>query len=141
MAENQKAGTPAKTGSPESIEPNLQEIIDVIAEAVETGIKQLKDGFQYTDIFQFIPVLSKIPEAIKDANKAWEYLQDMDATKRQELIDAVVAKLQTEDAREWATKIIDTLASAYMLIKFIMSKAKPAAAEGDQTENNLNQPQ
>lgn len=135
MAENQKAGTP------ENIEPNLQEIIDLVAEAVEVGIKQLDDGFQYTDIFSFIPVLSKIPEAIKDANKAWEYLQDMDATKRQELIDAVVAKLQTEDAREWATKIIDTLASTYMLIKFVMSKAKPATgeAEGDEISNPAGQ--
>lgn len=113
------------TPSPDSIAPDLQEIIDVLAESVTVGIKQLKDGFQYTDIFAFIPVLSKIPEAIKDANKAWEYLEDMTVEKRQDLIDAVVAKLQdaSENARIWATRIVDAAASNYMLIKWIMTQA------------------
>lgn len=108
-----------------NIDKDLQEIIDIIVESIITGKKQLADGFQYTDIFALIPVLSKIPEAVKDANKAWEYLQDMDDIKRQDLIDAVLAKLNdaSEDARTWARRIIDALAANYMLAKMIMDKA------------------
>lgn len=111
--------------TPESIVPDLQEIIDLIAESIITGKKQLADGFQYTDIFAFVPVLSKIPEAIKDANKAWEYLQNMDETRRNDLIDAVLAKLKdaSEETRTWARRIVDALASNYMLVKLIMDKA------------------
>lgn len=122
----------------ENIDKDLQEIIDIIAEAIITGKKQLLDGFQYTDIFAFIPVLSKIPEAIKDANKAWDYLQDMTDPKRQDLIDAVLAKLNdaSEDTRMWARRITDSLASNYMLIKMIMDKAKES--KGPEAPKSVN---
>lgn len=110
-----------------SIEKNLQEIIDVIANGIQTGIENLKDGFQYTDLFAFVPVLSQIPNAITDADHALNYLKDMDAQKRQDLIDAVVAKLNNENARETATRIIDAAAANYMLYLHLSKKAGETA--------------
>lgn len=115
----------------EPIDKDLQEIIDVIAEGVKTGIDNLKDGFQYTDIFAFIPVLSKIPVAINDAANALHYLRDMNEQKESDIIDAVVAKLGDEPGiREGARRLLRALSSNYMLFMFFKERAAAKAADG-----------
>lgn len=42
----------------------LKNLVKVIAEAVNTGEKQLADGFQVTDLFALIPIASQIPAVI-----------------------------------------------------------------------------
>ncbi len=112
-----------------ALDKDLKQIIDVLAGGVETLIEQLKDGFQYTDIFALVPVLSQIPEAIKDADNAWNYLKAMDETKRQEVIDGVVEKLgDNANVREGAERVMDAAASVYMLYLFA-AKAKAAGSE------------
>lgn len=103
-----------------NIDKDLQEIIDVVAEGVQTGIKQLDNGFQYTDIFAFVPVLGKIPEAIEDAENALHYLKDMDEQKENDIVDAVVAKLQdsSDKVKMAARRILRLLAEGYMAATF-----------------------
>lgn len=109
------------------VDKDLQEIIDVVAEGTTTLIKQLGDGFQYTDIFALIPVLSKIPEAIKDADHALNYLKDLTEEKENEVIAAVLAKLQdTSDKTKAIVKyLLRTLASIYMLYLTLVPAVKP----------------
>ena len=109
-----------------NVDKDLQEIIDVIAGAVKTAKEQLADGFQYTDIFAFVPVLSSIPTAIKGNENAWAYLKDMTEQKENDLVDAIVAKLgEDKHIREIARRLIRTLSEVYMLI-LTFSKAADA---------------
>ena len=112
-----------------ALDKDLKEIIDVVAEGVSTGIKQLADGFQYPDLFAIIPVLSKIPEAIKDADNALHYLKDMDEQKENEIVDGVVTKLgdASESVRIGARRILRLLAEGYMTGVFF-ANLKPNAA-------------
>lgn len=100
-----------------SIDRDLQQIIDVVADGTTTLLEQLKDGFQYTDVFALIPVLSTIPEAIKDADNALVYLKDMTEEKENEVINAVMAKLQdtSEKTQNLVKFLLRTLANAYMM--------------------------
>lgn len=112
------------------LEQNLQEIINVVADGVTTGIRQFKDGFQpWTDIPAFIPVFTQIPEAIKDANHALNYLGDMTEEKENEVVDGVVAKLgdASDDVKTGARRIIRWLAETYMTIKFFGGLRKTSA--------------
>lgn len=105
------------------IDKDLQEIVDVVAEGTSTLIKQLKDGFQYTDIFAMIPVFSRIPEAIKDANNALHYLKDMDENRENEVVDAVAAKLNdaSENLKTGARRVLRLIAEGYMTAMFFAS--------------------
>lgn len=112
-----------------NINQDLQEIIDTIASGVQTGIKTLADGFQYTDIFSFIPVFSQIPTAITGAENALSWLKDMTDEKKNDLITAVLEKLQdtSEETRNLVKRIVDALASDYMLYDAIVNYKKKAA--------------
>ena len=110
-----------------TIDKDLQEIIDVIAGTVKTATDQLADGFQYTDIFAFVPVLSSIPTAIKGNENAWAYLKDMTEQKENDLVDAIVAKLgDNVHVRDIARRLIRTIAEVYMLILTFSEKAEAA---------------
>ena len=100
-----------------SIDKDLQEIIDVVADGTTTIIEQLNDGFQYTDVFALIPVLSHIPDAIKDSNNALVYLKDMTEETENDVINAVMAKLQdtSEKTQNLVKFLLRTLANAYMM--------------------------
>jgi len=102
------------------IDKDLQQIVDVVAEGTQTLITQLKDGFQYTDIFAMIPVFSKIPEAIKDADNALHYLKDMTEEKENEIVDAVAAKLNdaSENLKNGARRVLRLIAEGYMTAMF-----------------------
>lgn len=108
------------------INQDLQEIIDTIASGVQTGIKQLSDGFQYTDIFAFIPVFSQIPAAITGSENALAWLRDMTDEKKNDLITAVLEKLQdtSEKTQNLVKRIVDALASDYMLYDAIVNYNK-----------------
>ena len=99
------------------IDKDLKEIVDVVAEGTNAIITQLKDGFQYTDIFALVPVFSKIPEAIKDADNALHSLKSLTEEKENEIIDLVMSKLNdaSEKTRNLVKFLLRTLASAYML--------------------------
>jgi hypothetical protein len=114
------------------IDKDLQEIIDLVAEGVQVSIKQFADGWQITDLFPFIPVLSKIPEAIKDAQNALNYLGDMNEEKETEIVDGVIAKLNdaSDDVKEGARRILRALAEIYMTAKFFSKLKKPATDTG-----------
>lgn len=116
----------------DKIDKDLQQIIDTVAGAVETGIKQLADGFQYTDIFAFIPVLSSIPEAIKDANNALHYLKDMSEEKEETIVQAVLAKLgnSSEKVQSLVRRVLRLLAEAYMTWVAIASFNPPGTGTG-----------
>jgi len=111
------------------LEPNAQQIIDVLADAVKTGIKQFADGFQiWTDIPAFIPVFAQIPEAIKDADHALNYLKDMNEAKEAEVVDAVALKLgdSSPEVKEGARRMLRWLAETYMTILFFSNLQKTA---------------
>lgn len=107
------------------IDKDLQEIIDVVAEGVQTTMTQLEDGFQYTDVFAFVPVLSKIPKAIEGNENAWKYLADMDEEKENALVDAVAAKLgdASDFVKQTARRLIRLAAETYMTIKHFANRA------------------
>lgn len=99
-----------------NVNQDLQEIIDVVAEGVQTGIDKLSDGFQYLDLFSFIPVLSKIPTAIEGNENAWAYLKDMTEEKENAIVDAVAEKLgnASDFVKTSARRILRLLAEGYM---------------------------
>ena len=106
-----------------NVDKDLQEIIDIVAEGVETGIAKLADGFQYLDLLAFIPVLSKIPEAIADAGNALHYLQDMTEEKENDIVDAVAEKLgDNPQVIGGARRILRLLAEGYMTAMFFSKK-------------------
>lgn len=109
-----------------NIDKDLQEIIDTIANGVQTGIKTLADGFQYTDIFAFIPTFTQIPTAITGSENALAWLKDMTDEKKNDLITAVLEKLQdtSEKTQNLVKRIIDALASDYMLYDAIVNYNK-----------------
>jgi hypothetical protein len=112
----------------ETIDKDLQEIVDVVAEGVSTGIKAFADGYQIADAFAFIPVFTKIPAAVDGAENALHYLKDMSEEKENAIVDAVTAKLNdaSDKTREAARRIVRLLAEAYMTIMFFKSTAPTA---------------
>lgn len=107
------------------VEQNLQEIIDLVANAITTAKERFADGFQYPDLFAFIPVFMQIEPAVKDAKHALNYLKDMTKEKREDVINAVVEKLGDHPGiRDGATYILDFAASGYMLGKWISTQTK-----------------
>lgn len=108
-----------------NIDKDLQEIIDVISDGVQTTIKQLEDGFQYTDVFAFVPVLSNIPKAIEGNENAWTYLKDMTEEKENALVEAVAEKLNdySEFVKTTARRLIRLAAEAYMTVMHFANKA------------------
>ena len=105
------------------IDKDLKEIIDVVANTATTAIKQLEDGYQFTDLFAFVPVLSAMPEAIKDANNALNYLKDMTEEKEEEIYQAVIEKLGDipEKTKYLIRRIIRLLGEAYMTTHTFMT--------------------
>lgn len=98
------------------LDKDLQEMIDVLFDGIATAFKQLKDGFQYTDIFAFVPVFSSIPEAIKGKENALAYLKDMTEEKENAIVDAIAEKLgdSSENVKNISRRIIRLLAEAYL---------------------------
>lgn len=98
------------------LDKDLQEIIDVVAEGVRTGQKAFADGVQAMDAFAFVPVLTKVPEAVKDAKNALHYLKDMSEEKETVVVDAVAKKLgdASELVKGAARRILRLLAEGYM---------------------------
>ncbi len=109
-----------------ALDKDLKQIIDVVAEGATTIIEEMKDGFQYTDIFGLVPVFSKIPEAIKDANNALKYLEDLTPEKENEVIAAVLEKLKdtSDKTKQLVTYLLRTLANAYLMYK-VLAKSEP----------------
>lgn len=114
------------------LDQDLKEIIDVIAGGIRTAKSQLANGFQYTDIFAFVPILSQIPTAISGNENAWKYLLDMNEEKENDLVNAVVEQLgdSSETIKVIARRLIRTLAEMYMLILAVKDAADSAKTEG-----------
>jgi len=52
----------------------LKNLVHVVADAINTGEKQLADGFQTSDLFALIPIASQIPAVIAsggEMRKEW----------------------------------------------------------------------
>lgn len=111
------------------IDKDLKEIIQIISQAVKTGMATLKDGFQLTDLAQLIPVLMGIPEAIKDADNAWHYIKEMTEEKEAAIVDAVAAELNdtSDNVKTAARRILRLLAEGYMTADFFANMPKPEA--------------
>ncbi len=73
-------------------------------EAVQFGValvnivdNELRDGFQVTDVFALVPVLTKAPAAISGASEIPAEIKDMDLDERRELA-AVIMEMKLQSA-------------------------------------------
>ena len=67
----------------------LKEVLEFIIPLAATIDKTSDDGFQWTEIFDFISPISKLPAAINDIDKIESELLDLDDAERQELYNVV----------------------------------------------------
>ena len=114
----------------EKIDKDLKEIGDVLVSGIKTAIEQFANGWQLTDLFAFVPVLSQIPAAITDAKNALNYLIGMTDEREAALIDYVTAQVG-EEHREAVKLHIDAITSPYMLVKYYKAKADAKAESGE----------
>lgn len=102
---------------------NLKKVVLIITKMVTTGESAFKDGFQWPDVFSFIPELTQIPEIIKQKDALAAELKALNPVTLRELASFIEASLvlenkKTEDVIEAA---IEVLAAVFNLI----SKVKP----------------
>ena len=89
--------------------------------------EQLKDGFQYSDLFSLIPVLSKLPAAVEGADKIAAELADLDDDERKELLEAIKKlDLQDDAVEEIAEHACVAFIDLFKLVRLIRkARTKP----------------
>lgn len=104
---------------------NLKKVVLLVTKTVSTGEAAFKDGFQWTDIFTFVPELSQIPEIIKNKQALADEVKNLTPADLKDLATYIETNLvlenkKTEDIIE---SVIEILVSVFALV----SKLRPAA--------------
>lgn len=126
----------AKTpdNSPESIDPDLQQIITFLSTVTKKLIERLRDGFQaLPDIMALIPALLGGQEAYEGNENAWRYLASLDEEKTDETVNSILAELNevSETKRAIIKYSLRALANGYMAYLAVKADGgiKPAGGE------------
>ncbi len=109
---------------------SMELVINSVAEAINTTERQLKDGFQVTDLFGFVTVFAKIPEVI--ASKEQIASDWKNRTPEQLAAWVAQAKEKIDIANESLERKIEKgLASAASIIDFVgeFHHSEPAQPE------------
>lgn len=85
------------------------------------GKEAAADGVQPLDAFSFIDELAQMPAVIASKDEMLAELNDLDPAERQDIISAVGAKLNVDDAKaeEITLKAMDVMFAGYSLVKTI----------------------
>lgn len=105
------------------LDKDLREIGDLVVNTVLTTKKQLADGWQGSDALAFFPLIMSIPEAVKDAKNALNYLDIITDEEEKELLAYILEKLKDASAKvqEFAKWLVKALIADYMTVKLAMS--------------------
>lgn len=87
------------------------------------GKESAADGVQPLDAFSFIDELAQLPEVIASKDQVMAELNDLSIDERQEIIAAVMDKLNVteEKAQEIVANAIDAAAANFKLVRSIVS--------------------
>jgi len=91
----------------------IQETLDVIrfSAAFGNGLGlTLQDGkFDYSELINFVPSLTKLPAAIGGIDNVWDELLDLDEAEMQTLVETVAAEfdIPQEDTEDFVEEAID----------------------------------
>jgi len=105
---------------------NLKVVFTFVIGVVMTSAKQLKDGFQYTDLFALASSFTGIIEVIRIRLLAGAELADIDAEERAELVtwakekfdlDNDKAEAFVEEVIVWINQTVTVIKSAQNLKK------------------------
>ena len=82
-----------------------------------------QDGFQWTEVFELIPPLTKLPEAVSGAEEIPAELADMDEAERAELIEEVkkldFASEYSEEVAEQGLRVGLEVANLILLLRAV----------------------
>lgn len=106
---------------------NLKKVVGTLITLAQTAETSLADGFQTSDLFAFIPVLSGIPDLLKNKDAIVQEFKDLTADETKELVDYVeqnftIANKKVEDI---IVAALDAGVSLFILVEKI--KGTPAA--------------
>lgn len=122
----------------QTIDPDLEQILQFLSDVIKKLIERLKDGFQpLPDIMAMIPSLMGGQEAYEGNENAWKYLSQLNDTKLDETVSSIMAKIgeTSEEMRNVIKYPLKTLGNGYM--SYLAFKALQAA----RAKANSGQPQ
>lgn len=106
----------------------LKKDIQLIVDAIKQSEASFKDGFQLTDLFSFVNVLSQVPGAIDSFKTVVEEAKDLTQDEVKALLDFVSAQLSLTN-KKVEQNIKDAIAVIFAVLAFIKGlKAAPVVA-------------
>lgn len=104
---------------------NLKKVVVLITKTIADGENVFKDGFQFTDIFVFIPELSTIPDIIKNGPALADELNNLTAADVKDLqafIDSSLV-LQNKKTEGIVEAVLDVAVAVFNLVARIKGTA------------------
>lgn len=89
----------------------IDDSVMAVAEGINTGVLAFKDGFQFTDVFKFIPTFLSIQTIVENRDELLAQIKDYDLNERAITIDKLREKLtlSKERAEELVTIVYDVV--------------------------------
>lgn len=102
----------------------IDDSVMAVAEGINTGIIAFADGFQFQDVFKFIPTFLSIQTIVENKDELLAQIKDYDLQERGVTIEKLKATLNltNEQAEELVGIVYDVVFALVRLAIFLSAK-------------------
>lgn len=103
---------------------NLKKVVLIITKSISNGEQAFKDGFQWPDVFVFIPELTQIPDIIKNKQLLADEIKDITPAGIKDLATFIETSLvlENKDIEESVEIVIEILVLVLKLVGKLKTK-------------------
>lgn len=103
----------------------LKKDIQFIADAIKQSEASFADGFQFTDLFSFVGILSQVPGVVNSVKEVQAEIVDLQSDEVTQLLDFISTTFVLKNAK-LEQNIKDAIAVVFAVLTFIKGlKAAP----------------